>query len=858
MIPNPATPAGLGAFPKPTLTTSATAKPTPQARNAGVRQKCAVLRLAALCGVAGFLFLQTATAPAAPVTAPRPAEPIVEVLVDPPKITLDHPAARFRVLVTGKTASGQLLDLTHTAQLRSLDAALFQLNPQGELQARRDGRGLLEVRAAGQTVHAPVEIIPADAPPAYSFEKDITPLLSRLGCNGSSCHAKAEGQAGFKLSVFGSDPAADYRAITKEGRGRRISTAAPELSLVLQKPGGALAHRGGVRFSPDSPELETFRNWIAAGAPFGTTNDARVTALHLTPAERVLRPGATQQLRVVATYSDGRRLDVTRLAQFQSNQEILARVSDDGLVTASTLPGQAAVMARFMGEVAVFLALIPREGAVAAQAPPPQLNFIDTFVDARLRKLNLRASDLCSDAEFLRRASLDITGTLPTPAEARQFLADRRPDRRARLVDALLDRPAYADLWALKWSDVLRVDRQKLTHKEAYSYYHWIRRLLAANRPFDQLARELLTSEGPLDETGSGYFYKVAAKPGEMANMFSQVFLGVRIACAECHHHPHDRWSQNDYYGMTAFFQQVAFRKGGAGEVLLAEGNPVTRNPRTGDLVPPQPLGAEPLASLEGDRRPALAEWLASPNNPWFARNLVNRLVAHFFGRGLIEPVDDARLTNPASNPELLDALAKHALDQRFDLKAIIRTLTASRTYQLSASPNDTNESDEQNYSRALFRRLPAEVLFDAVCQVTGVPEKFDGVPAGYRATQVWDSDVKHYFLKIFGRPLRTSPCECERQSDASVAQVLHLLNSPEIHDKLAHAAGAVSRLVKSSADDTQLADELYLACFSRLPTAAERKAAVQHLQTSAGQRRESAEDLAWSLLNSLEFIFNH
>ena len=802
---------------------------------------------------------------AAPVVTPagagatQPTAAITEILIDPPKITVDSPDARFRVLVNGKTASGRLVDLTRDATFRSLDAAVFEVSAGGELQPRRDGRGTLEVRAAGQTTRALVEIRPAEGVRRYNFENDITPLLSRLGCNGSSCHAKAEGQAGFKLSVFGSDPPADFRAIVKESRGRRVSPAAPDLSLILQKPSGEISHRGGVRIHADTPELATLRAWIAAGTPFGTTNDARVTGLELAPTERVLSAGASQQLRVVATYSDGRKVDVTRLAQFQSNQENLARVSEDGLVTAGTLPGQAAVMARFMGAVAVFLALVPREGKPAAGPAVARLNFIDGLVDAKLQKLNLRASELCGDGEFLRRASLDLIGTLPTPEEARQFLNDRRPDRRARLVDALLERPEYADLWAMKWSDLLRVDRQKLGQKEAYAYYRWIRQLLAANRPFDQMARELLTSEGPLDESGASFFYKVAAKPGEMASMFSQVFMGVRITCAECHHHPFDRWSQNDYYGMSAFFQQVSFRKGAVGEVLVAEGNPPTRNPRTGELVPPQPLGAENFASLtEGDRRPALAAWLTAPENPWFARNLVNRLVAHFFGRGLVEPVDDVRATNPASNPELLEALAKFAVENKFDLKQIIRTLTASRTYQLSATPNDTNEFDEQNYSRALFRRLPAEVLFDAVCQVTGVPEKFDGLPSGYRATQVWDSDVKHYFLKIFGRPLRSTPCECERQADASVAQVLHLLNSPEIHGKLIHDAGAVARLVQSARDDTKLADELYLACFSRLPSATERAAAVKHLQISAGQRRESAEDLAWSLINSLEFIFNH
>ncbi len=694
------------------------------------------------------------------------------------------------------------------------------------------------------------------APRAFNFENDISPLLTRHGCNASQCHGKAEGQNGFKLSVFGYDALADFRALTVESKGRRASPAAPEQSLFLAKASGAVPHQGGARVPAGSPDYETIRAWLAAGASFGSTNDARVVRVEMEPRERILAPGSKLQLRVNATYSDGRMADVTRFCVFQSNNDSLAKVDEHGVVGIGSLPGQTSVMARYLGEVTSFLAIVPRPGKPVGNAGFAEFNFIDRHVNAHLKKLNLRPSEVCDDATFLRRASLDIIGTLPTADEARRFLADKASDKRAQLVESLLKRPEFADFWALKWADLLRVDRQKLGQRDAYAYYRWIRDQFAANRPLDQFARALLTAEGPLDDAPAGHFYKVVTRPGDMANAVSQVFLGIRLACAECHHHPFDRWSQTDYYGMSGLFAQVSIRKGALGETLLAEGNPATKHPRTGENVPPHALDAEPSKDT-GDRRRALAEWFTAPENPWFARNLANRLAAHFLGRGVIEPVDDVRATNPPGNPALLDALARVVTDSRFDLKQFIRTLAASRTYQLSATPNDTNAQDEQNYSRALFKRLPAEVLFDAVCQVTGVPEKFDGVPSGTRAIQLWDSQTQHYFLKLFGRPVRVTACECERNSEASIAQVLHLLNSPNLQSKLSHANGQLARLVASHPDNAKLADELYLTFFSRMPTVTERQLVAKHLAASP-DRQQGVEDYAWSLLNAVEFVFNH
>ncbi|MBI1901130.1 MAG: DUF1553 domain-containing protein [Planctomycetia bacterium] len=781
------------------------------------------------------------------------------------------PRAKFLLLVDGKTADGQLVDLTRSAQFKSLSMGVVAVSQQGVLRAIADGEGKVEVTAAGRTVQVPVTVRNASATRKFNFENDAVPILSRFGCNSSGCHGKAEGQNGFKLSVFGFDPQADYDALTKEARGRRVFPAAPLQSLLLQKVSGVVPHGGGVRIERGSEAFKTLHDWIAAGLPLGEPNDPKVAAIRISPRERMMRmsppgeprsagelPGTTQPLRVVAAYTDGHEEDVTALARFQSNNDGLASVSDRGLVTAGSVPGQAAVMASFMGAVDVFQVLIPRSEKIENYPSLPTNNFIDELVYGRLRKLNILPSDGATDAEFLRRAHLDIIGRLPTADEARRFLAENAADKRQRLIETLMEQPAFADYWALVWSDLLRVDREKLGHKRAHEYYSWIREQIAANTPLDRFATNILLADGPLAELPQGNFYAVSARPGDTASTFAQVFLGVRIACAECHHHPFDRWSQQDYYGMAALFAQVSKKNSPLGEVLFADGNPATTNPRTGKPVQPYPLGAQmPEQSPPGDRRAVLAEWLVQPDNPFFARNVVNRVWARMMGRGLVEPVDDFRDTNPPTNPELLDALAQDFVAHQYDFHHLIRTIAASRVYQLSSQPNETNLRDEQNYSRALLKRPDAEVLFDAVCDVTGIGEKFDGVPAGSRAVQLWDSRVPHYFLKIFGRPMRQTACECERSGEASIAQVLHLLNSPEIHAKVCHDGGRVARLVAQIPEDAQLVDEIYLTFYSRYPSDEDRAVGVEYLKSSANRRR-AAEDLAWSLMNSVEFVFNH
>jgi hypothetical protein len=791
-------------------------------------------------------------------------EKFAELVVDPATVELRGPGAVYTLLVTGKTTTGQLVDLTHEAKYHSAQATVARVTANGVIRGIADGKTEVVVEAAGRSVKIPVNVKGTRDQRIYHFENDIEPLFARYGCNSAGCHGNSGGQNGFKLSVFGFDPQADYNALIKEARGRRVMPASPESSLILTKPSGQLPHGGGIRLAAGTDEYELLRGWIAAGAPFGDPNASRVVSVRVEPRERVLRMKGSQQMRVIAKHADGRELDVTLHARYQVNQEPLASVTAEGLVLVNDTPGEVAVMASYANCVDVFRAIVPRAEAIANYPAFPEHNFIDGHVIRKLKKLNIAPSDLCDDSTYLRRVYLDVIGTLPTADEARRFLNDKRANKRELLVDELLERPEYADYWALKWSDLLRVDRQALGHKKAYAFYRWIRDSLAKNKPFDHFARELLTAEGPLEETGPANFYKVVTKPGETASTLSQVLLGVRIACAECHHHPYDRWSQTDYYGMQAFFAPVSLRPSARGESLQALGDPVTKHPRTGDTVFPYALAMKmPDKAPAGDRREVLADWMTSPSNPWFARNLANRMWAHMLGRGLVEPIDDVRDTNPPSNPELLDALAKHVVHSKFDTKALIRAIARSRTYQLSSKPNASNEKDEMNYSRALFRRIEAEVLLDMVSQTLGVPEKFGGAAPGTRAIQLWDSKVTHYFLKLYGRPQRLTACECERVVEPSVSQVLHLLNSPEIHDKLTHERGNVARWVREKKSDVELVDEIYLAFYARLPDEKERKASLAFLTEvvarspdRATARRAAAEDLAWTLMNTLEFGF--
>lgn len=815
-----------------------------------------------ILGLSGSESLNADEKPSFAVSTSNSRVTRLEVLPQP--LILQGNGSLTTILVDGVISTPESdviskVDLTKEVHCQSLTPEIFTVKD-GRLRGIQDGQGTLRIAFKDLSVDVAVKVMHAEQSREFHFENDLIPILSKFACNMSGCHGKAEGQNGFKLSVFGFDPKADFVALTQEGRGRRINPVLPSKSLLLEKASGGVPHGGGVRIAKTSEEYRTIHRWIEHGMPYGSDDVPSVASISVTPNERVLPIQGSQQLRVVANFTDGHQLDVTHHARFQSNNEAVAKVDEFGNVTAGNVPGDVAVMASYLGQVEIFRALVPRTERLQTTQSVPELNFIDHYVDEKLRKLQISVSPLCSDADFVRRVSLDLIGKLPTSAEVRSFLANSEPDRRRKLVDDLLQRPEFADYWALKWSDWLRVDRRILGHDGAYRYYRWIRESIAQNLPMDQFAREMLTSQGLLAEHPSGYFYKVLQDPGEMASSMSQALLGVRIECAKCHHHPFDRWSQEDYQGMLAYFNGMRFKPTVRGEMLLVGGGGSSRHPRTQAEILARPLG-EPasLTKPAGDVRVVLADWMVSKENPYFAKNLVNRAWAHLFGRGLVDPVDDVRLTNPASHPELFDELAKDLITHDFDFRHILRTIVASRTYQLSSDVNSTNELDEQNYSRSVFRRLEAEVLLDAICDVTDVPEKFDGVPAGARAIQLWDSQVPHYFLGIFGRPLRSTTCDCERASGPNVSQVLHVLNSPEIHAKIGHEAGRVAQLaVADKLTDQAVLDELYLTFLNRFPSQIEKERLLKYLAEHRQVRRTALEDLAWSLMNSIEFVFNH
>ncbi len=792
--------------------------------------------------------------------------------ISPATISLENPEATQQLLVRSPTSS---VDLTRLATYEVVDPGVASVGPTGLVQPKAEGRTAIVVRHGGEQARIPVVVSGLKTPEPVSFETEIMPILSKAGCSSGSCHGKAEGKNGFKLSVFAHDPAADYEALFKEARGRRIFASSPDSSLVLLKASGRIAHGGGRRLDPDSLYYQRLRRWIAEGAHFSVgparqvgpemPNPRDIQSIAVEPRQQILGFGGTQQLRVTAIDGAGRRRCVTADAEYGSNASTIAKVDGRGWVRANDVPGQAAILVRYLGHVTICRVTIPRTGVAFTR--PPQANFIDRLAWDHLARMGIPPADLADDATFLRRVFLDTIGTLPTVAEARAFLADTHADKRAVLIDKLLQRPEYADYWAMRWSDLLRVDRDALTPAGAVAMTRWLRRQFADNRPYDEFVRTILTARGGTADEGPAAIYKVLTTPEEMSRSFSQLFLGVRIQCAQCHHHPSERWGQQDYYALAGFFTGIGRKTHAGTEIIFAQKGTELNHPRTGKPVPARALGA-PLADFTGtpDRRTVLARWMTAADNPFLARAIANRLWAHYFGRGLVEPLDDMRATNPATNEPLLDELAKHMRDVKFDVKAFTRTLLTSRLYQLGGraqvrlgKPDRAASSgDEQNFSHAVPRAIPAEVLLDAICQATGVAERFNGWPEGYRAIQVWDNRMPSYFFRIFGRPVRASVCECERSNEPSIAQALHLMNSEEIASKIRAREGTARRLAKSDKAPREIIDELYLGTLSRFPTEQERAVMLRVFAEAAEDRQSAVEDVLWALLNSRSFVYNH
>ncbi len=713
-----------------------------------------------------------------------------------------------------------------------------------------------------------------------SFPNQVVPLLTQAGCNGGSCHGRPTGQNNFRLSLLGFEPDKDHEFLTREARGRRISPAAPGQSLILRKASGDLPHEGGVRIEKNGAAYQLIARWISEGLLHDAPDEPEVERIEVHPGERVVSRRGSQQLMVTAIMSDGTRRDVTRAAEFTPNQEDMAEVDHHGLVRFKDRTGATSVMVRFQKQVGVFMATIPL-GIEEPTFPNPR-NFIDELVFSKLRTLGMPVSSECSDEEFLRRATLDIAGRIPSLAETKAFRKSNAPDKRARLIDALLDDPGYANLFANKWSAILRnktATNLEQISRETFAFHGWIRDNLRRNRPFDHWVSELITARGKAGVNPAVSWYRVVKDPKEQMADVAQVFLGVRMQCAQCHHHPYERWSQDDYYRFTAFFSTVGrkeVRKMPEADAIYHK-RVVARmkNPVTNRELKPAFLDADPLElPAERDPRIDLADWITDSSNPYFARMLANRYWKHFFNRGLIEPEDDIRVTNPPTHPRLLKALAKHFSDSKFDLKALVRTICNSRVYQLSSTPNEHNTEDEQNFARYYPRRLSAEIMLDAINDLAGSRNNFSRQPTGVRAIALPDNSFNRQsqFLNVFGRPQMDTSCECERTTEANLAQSLHLINSDTIHSLLSASSGRAAQLAQEEKrPDEERIHELYLRAFGRLPEAEEYDIAIRHLakkrnQSAADPRKlskqkaeqQAFEDIIWVLMNTKEFLFNH
>ncbi len=804
------------------------------------------------------------------VVAPVPG-PQLDVF--PPAITLLGMDDAVQVVVSLPLANGRLSDRTRESKFQAVDPSLLRVTPAGRVIPLKNGSTTLRITDGALFREVGVKIQGCEAPIPIHFANQIVPIFTKLGCNSGGCHGKASGQNGFKISLLGYEPDVDYIAIVKEGRGRRVFPAAPEASLLLTKATGQSPHGGGKRLEMDSDEYKLLRRWIASGIPVGEATEPVVKRIQIVPEQRVLSRDSTQQFAVLAHYTNGRIEDITRRAQYESNETTIATVDPAGLVATHKIPGEAAIMARYQEYVTVFRATVPRS-ETPVDFTFPQQTLVDKHTAAKWKSLALTPSALSSDEQFLRRVSIDLTGTLPDPKRVSEFLADTRPNKRQVIVDELLDSAEFGYLFASKWADILRVKRSGDTNRAqgTFSFHGWIRQAMQDDMPFDQFSRAVISATGDEKSNPPALWTKSITQPEQFVDDTAQVFLGQRLACAQCHHHPYEKWSQDDYWSLAAFFGRIGRKEitlpgeylGQPVKTTLVVTNPSgsVANKRTNKSAPIKALDAPAIeVSEDEDPRQKLADWMTSPTNPFFAKAVANRYWAHFFGRGIVDPLDDMRVTNPPTNPELLDALSQDFVKNGFSLKHLIRTIVNSRTYQLSSTPSETNMADKQNFARYYPRRMSAEILHDAVCQLSDSPAAFGGLPqdklAPKRAIMLPDESYSSYFLDVFGKPQRISACECERVGEANLAQALHLLNSDDIQGKVARVGGRADTLAtKDKRPDDQKVDDLFLWAFSHKPNKDQKAAALAHIAKHSANKKLAYENILWALMNSKEFLF--
>lgn len=790
-----------------------------------------------------------------------PLQPaLVDIFFEPKSVFLFALGEPQRMIVSGRYADDLLREVTHLARFSSNDNSIAEIDSEGIVRSRGYGVTRIKATVLGRAASALVVVRNWNESRTINFNTDVAPVLSRVGCNGSSCHGALNGQNGFKLSLFGYEPDADYQAIVQADSGRRLELGFPEESLLLLKPTHEVTHGGGKLITKVSPEYRVLYDWIAAGAPQGEAGGPRLARLYVYPQDqRILTdPNQKQQLVVVGKYSDGREVDMTHEVRYLSSDDTIAQVSPYGVVSARR-EGEADIMVRSLGAVGAARIAVVFRPPLADHPELPRRNFIDDLVFEKLARLRVVPSEICTDSEFIRRVYLDLIGTLPTPKEVSGFLADSSSDKRTRLIDSLFSRPEYADLWSLKWGDLLTNTPQFLYNGTAY-FQAWLRQAFAQNMPYDRLARELLTASGGTYQTRPSNFYAVGKKPEDMATFVSQVFMGVSLECARCHDHPSEKWKRDDFLGLAAFFSQVKFKGGVRNNerFLYIDPEKEFKHPETKQVVPARFPGAFSRVEFPRgeDRRARLAEWLTSPSNPYFAAAVVNRVWSEFMGRGFVDPVDDFRVTNPPTNGALLDRLAADFVGHGFDLQHLMKRILTSRAYQLSARTNPTNQNDQTGYSHYRLRRLTAEQLADALSQVTGVPEKYPAFYPGKRAIQLPDPIIDSYFLTIFDRATREN-ATCTRKQTASVAQSLNLVSGESINGKLRSDRGKLAQLVGEGKTNDEIVEYFCLAAWARYPAEREKVLARESIALRES-RREGLEDFVWALLNSKEFLYNH
>ena len=789
------------------------------------------------------------------------------LVVLPHEVTLTGPEARQTLLAEIRDGSLAIGSVRSGITWSSNDERIARI-VDGILIPVGNGSTTISAAARGQVATATVRVEQFDAPHSWSFRNHVQSVLSKTGCNSGPCHGAAAGKNGFKLSLRGYDPEHDFFSLTRQSRGRRVVLDDPGRSLVLTKPTGAIPHKGGFRFSEDSDEYRVIAEWIAQGAQPPSSADPRIKRLEIIPATLRLKSGDEQQTVVIAHFSDGHTEDVTRWAKYTSTNLTVCSVDDQGFVTVHG-SGEGAVVAWYLAQNTTATVTVPYLQSVPAEAfdRAQRANFIDDLVIDKLRMLNLPPSPRSTDSEFVRRVFLDTIGVLPSVDEVTTFLADPSEGKRTDLIERLLSRPEFIDYWSYQWSDLLLLTGNRLRPEAIKTYYRWIRDKVTDNVPWDEFARGVLLSQGSTFENGAANFYALHQDPQDMVETTSMAFLGMSIQCAHCHDHPNEKWTNDDYYGMVSLFARVRgkgwggdFRSGDGNRTIFLVDQGEVLQPRTAKPQPPRPLDGAAIGFDDPrDRREHLVRWLTAPDNPYFSRAIVNRVWANFMGRGLVDAVDDIRLTNPASNDKLLSRLAEELVRNKYDLKTLMRTIMQSETYQRSHRILKENEADQRFHAHSQPRRLKAEVLLDAISQVTGVPTPFKDQPAHTRALQLADASVLSYFLDTFGRPERVLTCTCERSDEPTMTQVLHLTNGKTIQEKLESPTGQVARFLESNASNDQMINFVYLSALSRYPTETERERLSGLLtEAQADQKRETIEDLFWSVLTSKEFLFQH